>query len=233
MSNFVVNRLPNSIDKEVGMEVRKQILSRANIDAEKTALLDSFYKALNYNDKTKVYIVNGNEFNAFALPDNSIFVYKKVLKDVKSYQELAALLGHEYTHIKLRHGMKSMAQALSRELLASILTRGDNQQSFIRNSNLILTLKNSREFETQADLGGLQLLRDHNIDQNGMTNLFKTMINIPQKKSHEVPEYLSTHPDTEERLEKVEETIKANPTDNKMDSTLQRIFEKLKVSNIN
>lgn len=228
VSNFVVNRLPKSIDKEVGNEVRNEILKYAPVDTAKTNSLSTFYSELHFDSNTKIYVVKANEFNAFALPDNSIFVFDKVLNDVTSYTQLAALLGHEYSHIKYRHGMKGIAQALSWEFLGELLTNDDNSDNFIKNSNMLLSLKNSRAFETQADLGGLQLLREQQIDQNGMSDLFKTMLNLPQENQKAIPTYLSTHPDTDERLGKVEKTIKENPSDNKIHRNLELIFNELK-----
>lgn len=225
VSNYVVEQIPTSVDKEVGRELRREILSSAPIDEEKTELLSQFYSALGYDTKTKVYVVKAREFNAFALPDNSIFVFDQVLKEVKSYSELAALLGHEYIHIKNRHGMKTLAHSLSRELLTEILSGGDNSGKFISNSNKLLTLKNSRDFETEADKGGLDLLIQNRIDINGMTELFKRMKKIAEGKS--VPAYLSTHPDSEDRLETIEEEIKDKQNNYVHSEKLDNLFQQL------
>lgn len=227
VSNFVVNRLPLSIDKKVGQEVRNEILKDAPIDENKTQLLDEFYQELHFDNKTKVYVVKANEFNAFSLPDNSICVFEKVLEVINSYEELAALLAHEYSHIKYRHGMKGIAQSLSWELLGKVITGGDNSNNFIRNSNLLLTLSNSRAFETQADIGGLKLLREQHIDQKGMIHLFETMLKLPKKNEKQTPAYLSTHPDTEERLLKVNEVISKNKSENIVNNKLEDTFKKL------
>lgn len=227
ISNFVVNRLPTSIDNEVGEEARKGILKEAPIDDYKTELLNEFYQELHFDSKTKVYVVKANEFNAFALPDNSIFVFDKVLHDVTTYEELAALLAHEYAHIKYRHGIKGIAQSISWELLGKVISGDDNSNDFVRNSNLLLTLENSRTFETQADIGGLELLREQNIDQKGMTDLFKAMLKLPQDYKRQNPSYLSTHPDTEERLAKAEEVIKQKTSDKKANIKLELLFNKL------
>lgn len=207
--------------------MRKEILNVATIDEDKTQLLKEFYDELHYNSTTEIYVIKANEFNAFALPDNSIFVFDKVLKDINSYQELAALLGHEYSHIKYRHGMKGIAQSLSWELLAELLSGGDNSDNFIRSSSLLLTLKKSRAFETQADLGGLELLIEQHIDQNGMTDLFQTMLKLSQENKSQIPSYLSTHPATKERLEKVTQVIKEKQSDSKANNKLKRIFNEL------
>lgn len=225
LSNYVVEQIPTSVDKEVGRELRREILRSAPIDGEKTELLTQFYSDLGYDTKTKVYVVKATEFNAFALPDNSIFVFDQVLKEVKSYPELAALLGHEYTHIKNRHGIKTLAHSLSRELLTAVLTGGDNSDKLINNSNKLLTLKNSRDFETEADKGGLELLVQNRIDYNGMTELFKRMEKIASGKS--VPAYLSTHPDSEDRLETIEVEIKDKQNNYVHSDKLDDLFEQL------
>jgi predicted Zn-dependent protease len=166
-------------------------------------------------------------FNAFALPDNSIFVFDQVLKEVESYPELAALLAHEYIHIKNRHGMKTLAHSLSRELLTEILTGGNKSEKFISESNKLLTLKNSREFETEADKEGLELLFKNKIDINGMSELFKRMQKLGEKSGKNIPAYLSTHPDIEDRLETIEEEIKKKQNNYIHSNRLDDLFQQL------
>lgn len=233
ISNLVVNLLPTSIDKKVGQEVRKAILRDAPIDENKTKLLNEFYDELNFDTKTKLYVVKGNVFNAFALPDNSIFVFDKVFKDVNSSAELAALLGHEYSHIKYRHSMKGFGQALTWELLALIFSGGDNSDNFVRFSNKLLNLKNSREFEIQADKGGLELLEQKQIDLNGMVDLFELMQNIPEAKNDNTPNYLSTHPAIEERLETIQDELKTRKNNFKTNNRLDDLLQQLKMEDSN
>ncbi len=225
VSNYVVEQIPTSVDKEVGKELSREISKTSLHDEGKTELLQEFYLELGYDSKTKIHVVKSKEFNAFALPDNSIFVFDQVLKEVKSYPELAALLGHEYIHIKNRHGMKNLAHSLSRELLTAVITGGDNTNNFISNSNKLLTLKNSRDFEIEADKGGLELLVQKHIDGNGMTDLFKRMKKISE--GHIIPAYLSTHPDTEDRLETIEKKIKEKPNNYVHSDKLEDLFQQL------
>lgn len=229
MSNYVVKQIPTSVDKEVGRELRREILRSAPIDEDKTELLTKFYGELGYDNKTKVYVVKAKEFNAFALPDNSIFVFDQVLREVNSYPELAALLGHEYIHIKNRHGMKTLAHSLSRELLTAVLTGGDNSDKFISNSNKLLTLKNSRDFETEADKGGLELLVQYRIDIKGMSELLKRMEKMSEGKN--IPSYLSTHPDSEDRLETIEDEINVKQNNFVQSTNLNDLFQQLTTFN--
>jgi predicted Zn-dependent protease len=233
LSNYVVEQIPTSVDKEVGRELRREIIRSAPIDQEKTALISEFYQQLGFDTKTKIYIVRAREFNAFALPDNSIFIFDQVLKDIESYSQLAALLGHEYTHIMNRHGMKTLANSLSRELLTEILSGSDNSDNFIANSNKLLTLKNSRNFETEADKEGLELLVKSKIDINGMAELLKLMVIIADKNDQYIPVYLSTHPDSEDRLELIEEQIKKKQNNYVHSQSLENLFEQLTTYNNN
>ena len=227
ISNYVVNRTPISIDKEIGRKVRKEILNSASIDSVKTELLSQFHSALGYDSNTKLYAVKADVFNAFALPDNSIFVFDQVLKEIESYPELAALLGHEYTHINKRHGMKTLAHSLSRELITTILTGGATTDKFIGNSNQLLELKKSREFETEADKEGVYLLIKKAIDANGMSKLIKRMKKIEERDGTEIPFYLSSHPNTEDRLENAEELIRKEHNNYVNNQKLEELFQQL------
>lgn len=223
----MVGKIPNSVDKEVGRKIRYEILQSTSINDEKTELIRDFYKELNFNSKAKIYVVRQKDFNAFALPDNSIFIYERVLKEVESYPELAALLAHEYAHIENRHGMKTLAHALSREFITTILTGEDRSETLIYNSNKLLTLENSRHFEFEADKEGLSLLAESKINLNGMVDLFNRMNNIKEKSYTHSPVYLSTHPHTEDRLEVIEEEIKQQQNDYLENPKLEKLFQKL------
>ncbi|MFN3638394.1 MAG: M48 family metallopeptidase, partial [Chloroherpetonaceae bacterium] len=149
------------------------------------------------------------------------------LREVKSYPELAALLGHEYAHIKNRHGMKNLAHAVSRELLTAILAGSDRSNTLISNSNKLLTLKNSRELENEADKGGLELLIQNRIDGNGMAQMLRRIEKLGQKSGKNIPAYLSTHPDIEDRIETIEEEIKRGKNDYIHREELERLFQQL------
>ena len=229
LSTYIVNQLPLSVDIEVANEVRKEILLQTPVDEEKTVLLEKFYDELGFDNKTKVYVLKAKDFNAFALPDNSIFLFDQVLKELQSYTELAAVLGHEYSHIKNRHGMKTLAHALLRESLSEVLTVGDNSDNFISNANQLLVLEYSREFEIEADKGGIDLLYKNRIDLNGMLEVLKRIEKIEQKNGEQTPPYLSTHPDAADRLELIEEEIKKLRNNHVYNEKLDSIFKELKV----
>lgn len=228
ISDFIVNQLPKDIDKELGKAVKVEVLKKYQVDDEKTEIASEFFRELNIDDKTRVYVVKANEFNAFATPGNYIFLFDNVFENVKSYPELSALFAHEYAHIQNRHGVRRLAHELSRDLVTAFIWDADNGVGkMVKNANLVLTLGNSREFETQADIQAFQLMRDKKIDSRGLVDLFRLLERIERKSDNQTPSYLSTHPDAEERLDLIQDSIKASPYDHNHFEKLEELFQKL------
>ena len=92
-------------------------------DQQSTLLLNDFFKEMKIPTEYNVRItaVNGDEINAFALPGGHIIVYNALLKELKTYPELAALLSHEFTHINNRHSTRSIFRQLGSGIFLSLL----------------------------------------------------------------------------------------------------------------
>ena len=71
--------------------------------------------------RIRITVVNDNVVNAFALPGGRIVVYTALLKQIKSYPELAALLSHEFTHINNKHSTKSIFRRLGSKVFIGLL----------------------------------------------------------------------------------------------------------------
>jgi predicted Zn-dependent protease len=56
-------------------------------------------------------VLDTDEVNAFAAPGGFVFVTKGLLKQVKSEDELAGVLGHEVAHVAKKHGLKTIQTA--------------------------------------------------------------------------------------------------------------------------
>lgn len=203
------------------------MLKKNQVDQRETELLNTFFSELNFNKEIKLYVIKRKEFNAISLPDGTIFVFDEVFNNLKTYSELSALLAHEYSHIKNRHGIKGLARALSWQFIGGIITGEDHSSNFIKNANMILDLNNSRKFETEADLDGLQLLRDHNIDERGMVNLFKIMDTLEAKDDKIFFDYLRTHPPTRDRLNTIERNINETNNDYMPNEKLENLFNEI------
>ncbi len=200
-----------------------------DVDSKKTKLLNDFAKQLNLQNtkNLKFTVVKSDEINAFALPDGNIVVFSGILKEMEDYDELVGLLGHEASHVNNRHSMKMLCRSLSGYLFVSVIlgdangimaTIGDNVNSF-------QSLSFSREFEHQADADGFKILIANKVNPQGMSNLFKR---LQQHHSISIPEFLSSHPVTENRIDFINKMIKNQKNQQVTNPQLEKLFAKLK-----
>ena len=160
--------------------------------------------AFNYRFKW----VNASDINAFALPGGPMYVNRGMIEAAKTEGEMAGVMAHEISHVALRH---ATAQA----------TKASSASSTLRNLGLILggavlggqagaqvgagiagtfMLKYSREYETQADTLGAQIMADAGYDPRDLANMFRT---IEQQSKGSGPEWLSSHPNPGNRYENI------------------------------
>jgi predicted Zn-dependent protease len=98
----------------------------------------------------------------------------------------------------------------------------------VTNANSLKELSYSRELEHQADMGGYQLLRSVYIGPDGMLKLFKTLNAYQNKVAINVPQFISTHPLTEERISYIHETLKKDKTSYPEREDLKAIWHEMK-----
>lgn len=212
LGDFIVEQLPAEFDKEIGQELHKEILSEYKEDKKGSILLMEFFHELNLDKETRVHVLKSNEFNAFAIPGNNIYIFSNVLEEIESSEELAALLVHEYAHIKYRHGMKNLAEALLRNLITEVFFKEDKGlKTLVENANLLLTLENSREMEIESDLEAFRYFREKKLNKKGLVDLYKRLEEIQEKSLDDIPAYLSTHPDSRERYKMISDSLNAYP----------------------
>ncbi|MEQ1759053.1 MAG: M48 family metallopeptidase [Vicinamibacterales bacterium] len=153
--------------------------------------------------------VNQKEINAFALPGGPMFLNRGMIQAAKTEGEVAGVMGHELAHVFLRHGtaqatkgQKFQIGAVAGQVLGAIV--GGTAGSIIaQGSNFGLGayfMKFSREYETQADIMGAQLLARAGYDPREMANMFKT---IQGEGGSGGPEWLSSHPDPGNRYQAI------------------------------
>ncbi|MDJ0845850.1 M48 family metalloprotease [Crocosphaera sp.] len=147
------------------------------------------------------YVVMDKNINAFALPGGKIFVNAGAIARTSSEAEIAGLLAHELAHSVLSHGFQQMTQgALTSSVVDYIPYVGGIA------SNLAI-LSYSRGMEEQADLFGTRLLAATGYAADGMRNL---MVVMEDENKNRPPAWLSTHPDTSDRVKYIEAEIVRN-----------------------
>ena len=152
------------------------------------------------------YVIMDENINAFALPGGKIFVNLGVIMNTDSEAELAGLLAHEAAHAVLSHGFQLATRgSLTANLTQYIPYVGGTA------GNLIV-MNYSRDMEKQADLFGTRMLVASDYAADGVRDLMAHLHKLNQEdEDHlEPPVWLSTHPNTEERVRYMEEFIVAN-----------------------
>ncbi|CAK8723403.1 MAG: putative Zn-dependent protease [Candidatus Electronema aureum] len=163
------------------------------------------------------FVVKNSQFNAFAAPSGLIFFNTGLIKTMKSEDQLISVMAHEIGHVTSRHISSRMAKqskvtALSMLFgLASLavgdpaLTQGLFTSAMAAGSAAGLSF--SRQDEEQADRLAFDWLRNMGRDPNAMEDMLKTMRRITRYSSEQLPPYLLTHPNPEDRLNYVQSLI--------------------------
>ena len=152
------------------------------------------------------YVVMDENINAFALPGGKIFVNLGVILNTDSEAELAGLLAHEAAHAVLSHGFQLATRG---SLMANITQYIPYVGGTAGN---LIVLNYSRDMEKQADLFGTRMLAASGYAADGVRNLMAKLHEFHEHDEDyvEPPVWLSTHPNTEERVRYMEQFIVDN-----------------------
>jgi len=197
-------------------------------DKEATIIVNNFFKELKvttaYN--VRIIVVNSDVVNAFALPGGNIVVYTGLLKELKTYPELVALLSHEFIHVNNKHSTKSIFRQLGSRVFLSLLFGkfGSVTSVMIDQADKFKSLKYSRGLEKEADVEGLAILKERKIDPEGFVSLFKHLKDSAPASA--MPELLGSHPDIDNRIAYIRDVSKNAAVEENIQ--LKTIFEKLK-----
>src|SRR6516165_8670758 len=142
-------------------------------------------------------VLNVPEVNAFALPGGQMFIYTGLLRVCDNEAQLAGVMGHEMSHVILRHGTHEASKANLIELpalLAGSLIGNDTVTSKLARMGLGLgansfILKFSRDAESEADALGSHLMSEAGYDPVQMARFFEKLAGGPHP-----PQLLSDHP---------------------------------------
>ncbi|MBE0390573.1 M48 family metallopeptidase [Flavobacterium sp. PL002] len=221
--------IPESYDDKLGSSFVEQSLLFSEVDSAKTKSLNAFAKELQLNNTKPLNFVYVNEdvVNAFALPNGTIVVYSGIVDKMQNYDELVALLGHESAHVTGRHSMKMLCRNLSGYIfISAILGDANGVMAIIGdNVNSLQSLSFSRKFEEEADLKGLQIVTKNKVDPKGMSNLFKR---LQSKGTMSIPQFLSSHPITEERIKYINALNSGEKHDIQENVKLKKLFHDMK-----
>jgi beta-barrel assembly-enhancing protease len=151
------------------------------------------------------YVIMDDQLNAFALPGGKVFVNAGAIMNTDTEAELAGLLAHEVAHAALSHGFQLITQGnLTANIVSYIPYVGNTASSLI-------VLNYSRDMEKQADTFGTRILVNAGYAADGVRNLMAKLAKSNQEQDNpEPPAWLSSHPNSQQRIEYMEKLIVDN-----------------------
>lgn len=146
--------------------------------------------------------------NAFALPGHTIVIGDELVKLMERDEYVVAVAFHENAHLKNRH---VLAQMISSAVLPAFafLVVGDMvglTESTLSLASVLVNSRYSRDFETQADREAAEQLEYAGLSRACFYEALQRFELVESSSAEKIPKflnYLSTHPQLEERLKPI------------------------------
>jgi hypothetical protein len=151
-------------------------------------------------------VVNARDINAFALPGGPMYVNRGMIEAARNEGEMAGVMAHEISHVALRHGTAQATKGQKYGLLAGIagiagtILGGPQVGQLAQAPFAVYFLKFSREYETEADILGAQIMARAGYDPRDLANMFQT---IQRQGGGGGGGFLSDHPSPSDRYARI------------------------------
>ena len=152
--------------------------------------------------------------NAFALPGGQVFITEALMKLLQTDGELAGVLSHEVFHVVGRHSAEQAARAQLSDGLtgaAVMATYDPNDPSSAGSAQVaqligqMVNMSYGRDDELESDNQGVHYMAQSSYDPQAMVSVMQKLEQA--SNGQEPPEFFSTHPSPERRIEKIQEQI--------------------------
>lgn len=181
----------------------------------------------------EVKVLKNPLLNAFAYPNGVVYVHTGILSKMDNEAQLAALLGHEMSHVTHRHTVENFRSV--KNTTAALATIQVAAIPFGAYGSLVNLLGSvgamaavtgySRELETEADMAGLQLMVRAGYDPRESSKLFTHLKKDIDEQEIKEPFFFGSHPRLQERVRNYTGFIKANYPNTTGDVNEERFME--------
>jgi len=182
--------------------------------------ITEYFERSNIDDPTRefnweyILIDNKKVKNAWCMPGGKIAVYTGILEVTKNTNGLAAVMGHEIAHAVAKHSVERASRSVLLQTGTSLLdiATGGKLSTLNRSTgmNAVGLLSQigimnpfNRKQESEADYLGLIFSSLSGYDIRETTKIWERMKKA--KKGKETPEFMSTHPSSDNRIKKINE----------------------------
>lgn len=172
-------------------------------------------QATQWNDRSRqwrweVNLISSKQVNAFCMPGGKIAFYTGILDQLKlNDDEAAMIMGHEMAHALREHARARIAKSQGTGTLlslgAQLLGLGQLGDVAAGIGTQLLTLRFSRDDETDADLVGLEMAARGGYQPQASVSLWEKMAQAGGGASG--PSFLSTHPSGPDRIEQLQRNV--------------------------
>lgn len=162
-------------------------------------------------------VVNARDINAFALPGGPMYVNRGMIEAARTEGEMAGVMAHEISHVALRHGTAQASKAQKYSILGGIagiagtILGGPGVGQLAQAPFAVYLLKFSREYETEADILGAQIMAQAGYNPRDLANMFQTI----ERQGGGGGGFLSDHPSPSDRYARINreaQYLRVNPS---------------------
>jgi predicted Zn-dependent protease len=158
-------------------------------------------------------LLNSKVINAFALPGGKVFMSRGLLEEMTNEAQLAGVLGHEIAHVTAEHADKHIARATGLQIGAAVVSIFASEAGAAASAAAdvlvsgagTFALKFGRDEEIEADTLGMRYMAAQGFNPIGQLQVM--MILKEASGGSAPPEWLSTHPAPQTRIDKIQKML--------------------------
>ncbi len=156
-----------------------------------------------------IKVIDSEEVNAFTLPGGFMYVTSGLIIDAENEAELAGIMAHEVAHVAARHATRQLTRSQMFNLASiPLIALGGGLVVAAREAvGSIGAMKFSRNYEAEADYLGVEYAYKAGYDPTGLVSILERLRLEEDQKQNAVSKAFSTHPQTSDRIRKIQAEI--------------------------
>lgn len=221
VSSVLALRIPTAIEQQLGENtltlLRHSGFKPSTLPVERQQAMQTLFQQIMppdmRKDKTPLRLALMSAPigpNAFMLADGMLIISDDLVRLAKNDNELAAVMLHEMGHHAYRHSMRMVVRSSLVSLTFMWMT-GDVSgvgDTLLQSAAFINEMQFSRDMEREADAWAIAEMQQQGRSLQSMQAMYQALIandrNQEEMQSLDLPDWLSTHPNMDERLKAIE-----------------------------
>lgn len=201
--------VPASMEQKLGDYVLKSsgYIDETCNNPKGAAAFEALIAPIMNRDNYNVHVSNDPMVNAFAMPGSHIVIFDGLIQSAQSPEEIAAIIGHEMGHVDKRHPMRGLMRQMGLSIALQMMVGDISGLSNLGEiAGTLRAMDYSREQEFEADLYAIEVMKRADYNPYAIVDFFYRISEEEEEaeKYMKYLKFLSTHPETEERIQIIE-----------------------------